>query len=365
MGDKTVVRAGGGVFHHRQMHNQGSLFRNAPNQIQVQVQNGVVDQPGGAVRRDFPFFIRALDLNAKYPTAYSYSVSLQRQIPGNVVTELAYVGKTGVNQERIRNINQMLPGTLQANPGVNAAALRPYLGLGQVDVTSRDGRTNYNALQFSADRRFSSGLAFGVAYTFSKLISNIRTPFNAYQFVRSLDDQDRPHLLNINYIYELPFYRGQRGWIGNTLGNWQISGVTFFRSGSLMSITDGADVAGVGPGSAAQTWDQVGDAQVGVQRGVGLPWFDPQAFARPQAGRFGNTGYNIIRGPRFMNWDAALFKNIQVSERFRTEFRFEVFNFPNHPLLSNPVTAPTSGQFGRITAKSGERNVQLGLKFAF
>lgn len=365
LGDKSVVRAGAGIFHHRQMHNQGSLFRNAPNQIQVQVQNGNADQPGGAVRRDFPFFIRALDLNARYPTAYSYSFSLQRELPGSFLLETAYVGKTGVNQERIRNINQLQPGTIQANPGINATALRPYLGLGQIDVTSRDGRSSYHSLQVSLDRRFTSGLGFGLSYTFSKTIADINTPYNAYAFVKALDDQDRPHVLNVNYIYELPFFRGQRGWRGNTLGGWQLSGVTFFRSGSLLSVTDGVDVAGVGPGSAAQPWNVVGPLGVTGERGVGSAWFNREAFARPALGTFGNAGYNIIRGPQFSNWDVALFKKLAFTEGFRGEFRFEVFNFPNHPLLSNPDVGPRNGTFGLITSKAGERNVQLGLKLMF
>ncbi|MSV27888.1 MAG: carboxypeptidase regulatory-like domain-containing protein [Bryobacterales bacterium] len=262
LGDKMVVRAGGGVFHQRQMHNQGSLFRNAPNQIQIQVQNGSVDQPGGAVRRDFPFFIRAFEKGAKYPTAYSYSISVQREIPGSILVEAAYVGKTGVNQERIRNVNQLLTGATYANPGINATALRPYHGLGQIDMTSRDGHTSYQSLQLSLDRRFRSGLGFGLSYTFSKSIANINTPYDAYAWVRALDDQDRPHLLNVHYIYELPFFRNQRGWKGNTLGGWQLSGVTFFRSGTLLSVTDGVDVAGVGPGSAAQSWNVVGSLAV-------------------------------------------------------------------------------------------------------
>ena len=362
--DKTVVRAGFGVFHHRQMHNQGSLFRNAPNQIQIQVQNGSVDQPGGAVRRDFPFYIRAVDLNLKYPTAYSYSFSVQREIPGSILAEVAYVGKSGINQERIRNVNQLRAGTLQANPGINAAALRPYLGLGQIDITSRDGRTNYNSLQISLDRRFTSGLGFGLSYTFSKSIANINATYDAYAFVRALDDQDRPHLLNLNYIYELPLFRGDKTWKGNALGGWQISGVTFFRSGTLLSVSDSVDVAGVGTGSAAQTWNVVGSMAVS-DRGLGKTWFNPAAFARPRDGTFGNSGYNIIRGPKFVNWDVALFKNIRLAERVSSQVRLEVFNFPNHPLLSNPNTSPRAGTFGLITAKSGERNVQLGLKVTF
>jgi len=173
-------------------------------------------------------------------------------VPASVLAEVAYVGKSGVNQERTRNINQMVAGTLQANPGVNANYLRPYHGLGQVDLTTRDGHSNYQSMQMSLDRRFRGGLSFGVSYTFSKNISDVLTPFDAYRNVRFLDDMDRPHLLNINYIYELPFFKGANGWKANLLRGWQLSGVMFLRSGSLLSVQDGVDVAGVGQGSANQ-----------------------------------------------------------------------------------------------------------------
>ena len=248
--------------------------------------------------------------------------------------------------------------------GRNANALRPYHGLGQVDVTTRDGHSNYQSAQFSLDRRFRAGLSFGVSYTFSKSLSDILTPFDAYRNVRSRDDLDRPHLLNLNYIYELPFFRSKQGWQAKALRGWQLSGVVFFRSGSLLSVVDGVDVAGVGQGSGNQPWDVAGSLSV-AERGLGLKWFNTAAFTRPRDGTFGNAGLNIIRGPRFQNWDIAMFKSIPISERVSSQLRFEVFNFPNHPLLSNPSGSPRAGNFGLITSKNGERNVQLGWKITF
>jgi hypothetical protein len=323
-----------------------------------------VDRPGGATRRDFPFYIRGIDLRLKYPTAYSYSFSVQRELPGAVLAEVAYVGKSATNQERIRNINQMRAGTLQGNPGINANALRPYHGLGQVDLTTRDGHSNYQSMQISLDRRFRGGLSFGLAYTFSKNLSDVFTPFDAYRNVRARDDLDRPHLLNLNYIYELPFFSQTTGAKAKVLRGWQLSGVIFFRSGTLMSVVDGVDVAGVGPGSGNQPWDVNGSLAV-AERGLGKLWFNRAAFSRPRDGAFGNAGLNIIRGPRFQNWDIALFKSIPMTERLRSELRFEVFNFPNHPLLSNPSVSPRAGDFGLIFSKSSERNVQLGWKLTF
>jgi len=100
-------------------------------------------------------------------------------------------------------------------------------------------------------------------------------------------------------------------------------------------------------------------------RGLDKRWFNTAAFTLPRAGTFGSAGLNIIRGPGFQNLDATLFKSIRISERFQSDLRFEVFNFPNYPLLSNPATGPRPANFGFITSKYAERNVQLGRKVRF
>lgn len=138
----------------------------------------------------------------------------------------------------------------------------------------------------------------------------------------------------------------------------------FLRSGVPLSVTDSTDIAGVGPGSGAQPWNLVGNTASSDQ-GINKFWFNPAAFALPAAGTFGNAGLNILRGPSFKEFDLALFKNFKIVEQLNTQFRFEVFNVPNHPILSDPGINPRSGTFGRVTSKTGERNVQLGLKFIF
>jgi hypothetical protein len=365
MNAKSVLRIGGGSFKARDFLNNGSLFRNAPNQDRVDVVNGVVDAPGGRGGSQFPFGIGALALEYNYPTAYHYSFSLQRELPFRIVMDAAYVGKTAVDLYRVRNLNQLLPGTTQANPGINVNALRPYYGLAAINYSEQSGRSNYNSFQLSLDRRFSNGLGFGLAYTFSKNIDNVATPYDGNHFVRALSGNDRPHVLSINYIYQLPFLRNSRSLTGNVLGNWQVSGVSFFRSGSPLSVVDATDTAGVGTGSAAQPWNVSGSTTATGDTGVGRPWFNNAAFTVPRAGTFGNAGLNILRGPGFQNWDLALFKNFRFSERVGAQLRAEAFNFLNHPLLSNPTTNPRSGDFGRVTSKYNERNLQLGIKILF
>ena len=368
--NKMVIRAGAGIFHHRQMMNQNALLRNAPNQIEVSVQNGVLENLGSNAR-NFPFNFLAMDLNAKYPTAYSYSFSIQRELPGQMVLDLAYVGKAAVNQERTNSLNNMPAGTLQRNPGISQAFLRPYQGAGTINWTTRDGRVNYNSLQVTLDKRFHSGLGFGLAYTFSKSLGNLMNllaPAQAYdpsRFVRALDELDRTHIVNANFMYELPFYKGAKGVQGALLGGWQLSGVYFMRSGSPLSVVTTVDVAGIGVGAGPQPWNLVGDPSISTNRDIGQKWLNTAAFARPTAGTFGNAGLGLLRGPGFRNFDLAVFKDFKIGERVSSQFRLESFNLPNHPILSNPVTDPLSGTFGLVTSKFNQRNVQIGIKFRF
>jgi hypothetical protein len=204
-----------------------------------------------------------------------------------------------------------------------------------------------------------------IAYTYSKVLDNTQTPYNGYHFVWAPSTIDRQQVLTFNYIYELPFFRSSRTMVGNLLGNWQLSGVTAFRSGDPLSVVDSTDNAGVGSGSASQPWNLISSTSISGPARVGNLWFNPAAFARPALGTFGNAGLNILRGPWFQNWDAALFKNFKIGEHVDSQLRFEVFDFLNHPNLSDPVVSPTSGSFGRILAKSDNRNVQLGLKIRF
>lgn len=366
---KTVIRAGLGRYQGRTSFFSSYLFGNPPNQVTVGITNGAVDNPqGSSTSRQFPFQVRALDPDYRPPTSYTYNFNIQQELPGSVLLEVGYVGKHSLNLRGARNVNQLTAGTLQANPGVNTDALRPYHGLGIITMGEYNRQSGYHSLQISADRRFRSGLGFGVAYTFSKLIDNTATPYDAYNVnaIRALSSSDRPHVLNMNFIYELPFLKNRRDLAGRIAGDWQISGVTFIRSGEPLSVTDSTDTAGVGPGSGAQTWNLVGSTSVSGDRGLGQAWFNPSAFARPATGTFGNAGLAILRGPMFQNWDLAMFKNFKfATDRVNAQFRVEAFNFLNHPLLNNPDSNPRSGSFGLITSKSGERNLQLALRFTF
>ena len=234
----------------------------------VTVSNGSVDNPGGvAFANDLPFGMQGQDVTFKLPASYMWSAGVQRQLPWKIVLDVTYVGRRGLYLQRERNVNQLQAGTLQANPGVNIAALRPYKGYGALRVTENTGSSEYNSLQISGERRYSNGFKLAVAYTYGKSFDNgsdkRNVLWNTYDesIFWGPSSFDRTHALVVSYIYDLPFWRDQSTLLRNLLGGWQISGATFIQSGTPFSITRTNDIAGVGEGSNGQPVDLVGDPE--------------------------------------------------------------------------------------------------------
>jgi hypothetical protein len=375
MTPKMVIRAGVGSFANRTAVNRDTaLGGNAPLQPQESVVNGSVDNPAGATPQQFPFNMTIQDPVFKIPMAWEWNGTFQREIGWGTTIQAGYVGRRGLHNQIKRNINQLLPGTLQANPGVNTNALRPYLGMGVIDISENAGLSRYNGLQVSLQHRFTNNVQFGVAYTFSRstddsssLTDVLPNAYNAHSYFGP-SDFDRTHVLVANYIYKLPFFRSRHDPLGFTLGGWEISGVYQYQSGTPYSVRTSQDIAGVGTGSGNQFWNQVGDSSVsfGTFTPTGIVWFNAAAYAQPAAGAFGNQLRNGIRGPSFWTTDASLRKNFPIVEKVTMQFRFEVFDFLNHPNWGAPNVTPLTGTFGMITSKSNDdRQLQLALKLMF
>ena len=370
----TTLRAGFGAFANRTMINRDTaLGGNAPFQLQQTVINGNVDAPAGATQRVFPFTMTIQDPVFKVPTAWNWNVTLARALPWDLAVEVGYVGRRGLHNQRKRNINQLATGAVFANPGVNPNALRPFRGMGITGIAENSGLSMYNGLQVSVERRFAAGLQFGVAYTYSHATDNSSdltdTLPNAYddKGYKGISDLNRPHVLILNYIYELPFLKGSKTMWHRMLGNWEISGMNQFQAGNPFSVRHTADNAGVGPGSGNQFWNQVGDPMDVSRTGFtdSAVWFNKAAFSRPANGTFGVQPRNGIYNPGFWAFDLGVRKNFPTTERQRLQMRFEFFNLLNHPNWGGATSNPTSGQFGLVTSKSGNRTIQLALKYIF
>jgi hypothetical protein len=388
LNQKTILRASTGVFHNRVLLNDSTLLGgNPPLQPMAVVSGGSVDNPGGgsAGGSDLPFGIQGQDIEFKHPTSYMWSTGVQREVPFGFIVDVTYVGRRGLYLPRERNINQLRPGTLAANPGMNIAQLRPYKGYGVIRLTENAARSMYNSMQVSVDRRYSNGLKVGLAYTLGKSTDNgsdkrnvLWDPYDdtSYEGPSSFD---RRHALSIYYIYDLPFWREPTNLVQNILGGWQISGAGFMRTGTPFTITRTDDRAGTGDGSIGQPIDMNGDPKAGangkfsggVSGGVAADdnfYFNPQAFSEVPSGanRFGNMPRNSVYGPGDQQWDLAIFKNVSLAGTHKMQIRVEMFNFINHPNLSGPNTDITNANFGRSIGKSNDRrDVQLALRYLF
>jgi Carboxypeptidase regulatory-like domain/TonB-dependent Receptor Plug Domain len=371
---KMSIRAGAGSFANRTAINRDTaLGGNAPFQLQETVVNGLVDAPGGASQRAFPYSQTIQDPVFKVPTAWEWNATFQREVLRGTTVEVGYVGRRGLFNQIKRNINQLQPGTVQANPGINPNFLRPYVGLGIIDISENAGMSRYNGLQTSIQHRFSQGFQFGVAYTYSRSTDNGSSLTdvlpNAYsgKGYYGLSDFDRTNVLVANYIYDLPFFKSANRLLRETLGGWEISGINQFQTGVPLSVRVSQDIAGVGPGSGNQFYSLVGDPATDKTAFTNSAvWFNKAAFTIPAQGTFGAQTRNSLRGPGFRSWDMGLRKNFKVYEAQTLQFRFEVFDILNHANWNNPVTDPTSGSFGLITGKSNDsRQLQLALKYIF
>ncbi len=373
----TTFRAGVGRFLNRvQINTTAAYGFNAPLSEMQTVINGVVDTPGGAVTRNFPLVGAMQSPDFTNPTSWAWNATMDRVLPWQLRGSLSYVGRSASNLERARNINQLQPGTIQANAGVNPNALRPYLGFGSITLYETTGRSRYNSLQTQVERRSTRGVGFSVAYTFSRTKDNgsgrgdiLPNAFDDSGFY-GISDLDRPHVLVSQVRYGFPTLESAAAPLRWVLGDWDVSGIFQAQSGAPFSVTTTVDVAGVGPGSGGQFYDLVGDP--GAVRTDWDPalsratWFDRTAFRIPTAGTFATSQEkNTMRQPGFWDINLSFRKGFRSLGTQRLDLRIDAFNIINRTRLGNAVTNPTLPDFGFITSRVGNRTMQIGVQYLF
>ena len=307
-------------------------------------------------------------------------MGIQQELPGAIIADVNYVGTLGRNLNwRTINLNQLPQGTRLNAPqsSQNVNALRPYLGYGDINMNENGDSSNYNSLQVALRRRMEKGLLFGVNYTFSRALDTTSgTPQNAYDARADygLASIHRQHVFNVNYVYELPFFR-QHGVaaVRQILSGWELSGITTFQSGAPVNITVPTDVARIGVSSSRATL--TGDPRLSPDQRTLARWFNTEAALAPEKmvqGRFGDSGRNILIGPAFSQWDVSLLKNIRLREKTSLQFRAESFNLWNHASFTGINTTvrfdaagkPTQN-YGAVTSSGPGRILSFGLKLIF
>jgi outer membrane receptor protein involved in Fe transport len=346
--------------------------------------------------------------NAVNPYSQLFSLSWQREISHNYVFEVGYTGSRSKNQ-----INQ-----LQANPGIltaaqaalvrstqNANAIpslqarRLFPQFGPRTLIATDSHGNYNAGFASLNKRFSNNLQFGVAYTFSKLISDndeslgvgaitggspqIPQDFFNVQAEKGLSAFDRTHRLVANFIYEVPTLPGHffdSGFGKRIFGGWELSGIITRQSGQPFTMLTGVDTNGNGGGGDRPNFNPAGTLVLDPVTG------DFRTFTSPLiGGQFivplgtnglplvnslgnGNLGKNTFRAPGFYNSDLSVQKRFFMpwgENPHRLIFRADFVNAFNQDNYGRPVNSLSNPDFGKNLNNWGNRTITLALKYSF
>ncbi len=392
---KTVVRSGFGRYVNRQGVSDFVFAGGIPPLQQVaSVSSGTVDNPGAGAGGSYPTLSGEIDPQSPQPEAYIYNVSVEREIGFATVAEISYVGRHALHQQYGANANQLQPGTLTnpSNKGISANALRPYLGYGAINLVEQGDTATYNGLQVDINRRFTRSLGFGVAYTYASsrdcasfqksVVPNTFDP----KAICGPSDYDVRKVMAINAVYEIPFKSDIR-LLTEALGGWQLTQNYQFQTGAPFSVATTQDIAGVGPGSGAQLLQIASGASLkGNGKFSNSPtdsnsWFNvvnsdgSQIFTTPNAGTFTpQKNRNILRGPGQEYFNASLQKRFPTFEGQYVSFRFDAFNFLNHPNWNSPDSTyvdqtiygnTSSPTFGKVTSKNGQRSMQASLRYTF
>jgi outer membrane receptor protein involved in Fe transport len=375
---KTALRGGFGMFYDRiQSDFLGGSSNNPPFASSANIFDGNIDNPGGGVQRNFPVNLSGIFLGLRTPRVITYNFGIQREVRSGLLADISYVGTLGRNLLRTINVNQLRPGTAQANRGVNLNSLRPFRGYGNINLQDAGDSSNYNSLQATLNQRYRNGLNFGVAYTFSRTLDTSGGSFQDIFNSRAdygLSSIHRAHILNVNWVYEVPLFRKSKNALARlALGGWQASGISVYQSGAPTSVTVPTDVAGIGAGSSRA--EVVGNPKLDGAARTLSRWFNTEAFlgdTQMTQGRFGNSGRNVLIGPSYTQHDVALMKNFSLTERFGVQFRAESFNVLNNPSFTGiNTTVRFDGQgrpaqnYGAVTSSGPGRVLSFGLKLLF
>jgi hypothetical protein len=314
--------------------------------------------------------------NWHMPEMATWNLNLEHQFGTSWVARVSYAGNKGTYlASGVLGFNEQnpaiyIPGqSTQAN--TQERRLNPVFG--SVGLFSSDNNSHYESLRLNIEKRFSRGLSIVANYTRSRMTDDLspagangRTdPFNR-SFDYGISSDDVPNVFNLSWLWQIPSVP-VHGFAAKMINGWELTGIVNWRSGFPYSIFSNVDdsLSGVGSDRADYTG---GHASLDPNRSHGQliqQYFNVSAFVPNAIGTFGNSGKNILRGPRAFNSDMGLLKNFPVFERVSTQFRAEFFNVFNNVNFSQPQNYLGSSSTGQITSAGSPRVLQLALKLIF
>jgi hypothetical protein len=398
MNSKTVFRSGFGVYYGEpdaiSFFGSGRFQNLPPDFTEITFPSDRLSQPSNVVGAGFPAgLIPAtkvlenvfVNTASRYmPTQYSmqWFADLQRELPGQMILTLSYLGNGNRNMTQIRNVNQPL------TPGPGSVKSRsPWPYFGWIIFQDPSGNGSYNAGTIKLEKRYSRGLTLMSAYTYAHAIDNVAEALTSaggqelqdnYDLRRNRGNStfDLRHVFVASAVYELPFGRGKRwmnrrGPVDWVLGGWQAGAILTLRSGMPFTPLVSTDISNTGTsnptgGTANQNHpNRIGNGNLPASQRSIAEWFDVSAFTVPDNYTYGNSGRDILYGPNFRNLDLNLGKNFAIGEGKRLEFRAEAFNSSNTPHFGLPAANINLPTAGKITSAGAPRQIQFALKLVF
>ncbi|MBK6589820.1 MAG: carboxypeptidase regulatory-like domain-containing protein [Acidobacteria bacterium] len=434
---KTSVRMGYGMYHEQVLNGTflQNIGVNPPYQITATASTTSLNNPAAnsAVASGVTSqSLRAVQADWKTPYMQHWTLDVQQQITSKTVVTIGYAGSKGTHLQGLTELNSLPAGKALAStcaPGNNytgqAAAftpvacqqagyafrnsattaaqgntnvvgttafndnlildqIRPYRGYRSIAIVQPRYDSNYHSLQMSATHRLGVGSQIGANYTWSKNLTtsiNDRStaPQNAYD-IRSeyqLAAFDRRHILSVNYVYELPFFKKQQGFVGKMFGGWQFNGIATYNSGLPFTVTTSSyDAAGLGilnTNPSARPNITCDPNQGGAQ--TLQQWFNTSCFTTnpalvtgvftPVPNTVGNTARGNVTGPSTVRFDLTAVKNLRFGETFRIQLRAEGFNIFNNVNFRGLNTNVSLASFGTVSTVRDSRTMQFGAKVFF
>lgn len=339
--------------------------------------------------------------NTNTPYTIQWNFTVQRELPGAVLFEAAYVGNRGRQLSRGGeggfSLNQLDPRYLSLGSALNDQVDNPFYGvittgalaapkvsraqllrpfpqfLTVTPLFSQGATSDYHSLQMTFSKRYSRGIVFEGNYTWAKAIDTGTSYQDSYNMLgsRSVSSVDIPHRLVFSGVYELPVGRGRAfgsgmsRWLDGAIGGWQVNGIYTLQSGSPMGITARNTIGLFTEATRANSNGANPSLDIDAHQRLDR-WFDTSVFSQPAAFTFGNVSPLVanLRNHHINNLDLSVFKQFTITEKFRLQFRAESFNFANRVRFANPNLDVNAGSnFGRVTAQTNDpRQLQFGLK---
>ena len=337
----------------------------------------------------------------RQPIFHNWQFGIQRELPGSILVEAAYVGSRGIRLvSTTENLNAVRPsdwalgaalkqqvpnpffgvlttGSLSGTTVAREQLLRPYPQFTGVSrANPAYGNSIYHSLQLKLEKRLAHGVTALISYTASKNLSDLNGTQNPYNRrpERAVSDIDVPQRLTIAGAWDLPFGRARHFLhdasraLDLVIGGWQLATFQTYQAGFAtgFGFSGGTFPAGVSPRASVN-----GDPTAGVSGAHSSRldrYFNTSVFSRPADFTIGNLAPRVhtVRSPGMNNTNITLSKSFRIVERVRTEFRASAFNAVNHPVFSGPSTTVGTASFGRISSQANlSRQIEFGLRILF